>query len=349
MTREFAYPWVLWLLALLPALAAYQLAPSLRRRRQGTFLFSQFSIAQEQGQTWRARLIYLPEAMKLAAMALIIIALARPQAITAEEVEVEGIDIYLALDMSGSMQAIDQTRQELNRALRLGKKPLNRFDAAVSTLKDFVKSRSYDRIGMVVFGTDAYLQFPLTLDYNTILSMLDRLKLGDIDYNGTAIGNALGRALAGLIESEAKTKIIILITDGDRRGGNISPKRAAEMAKKAGVKVFPILVGREGEAQVAVGQNLSTGQYQYKSAHYTTDPALLKEIAQMTDGEYFRAQDSKELKEDLHVILDRFERSRLQDATNVDYEELYQRYLAWAVALLAAQFLLSHTVLRRFP
>lgn len=349
MTREFAYPWVLWFLAILPALAFYQYAPKLRARRQGTFLFSQFTLAQMHGQTWRVKLARLPDALKLLAIALLIIAAARPQAVTAEDVEVEGIDIYLALDMSGSMQAIDMSPQEINRLSRLSKQPDNRFDSAIGTLKDFVKSRQYDRIGMVVFGEDAYLQFPLTLDYNTILNMLDRLRLGDVDPNGTAIGNALGRALVGLLESDTKTKLIILITDGDRRGGNISPKRAAEMAKKANVKIFPILVGKEGTTLVPLGQSLRNGKVNYQQRQFPINPELLKEIATLTGGEYYRAADAKELREDLHVILDKFERSRIKDASNVEYEELYQRYLWWAVALLVAQFVLSHTLLRRFP
>ena len=348
MTREFAYPWALWALLLVPLLAALMFAPRARRARQGSFLFSRVDLASAYGRTWRTTLAPLPEVMKLLALGLIIVALARPQAITAEEVEVEGIDIYLALDMSGSMQAIDMSRAEVQRLLRQGKTPINRFDSAVATLKEFIQGRRYDRIGMVVFAQDAFLQFPLTLDYNTILNMLDRLRLGDIDPNGTAIGNALGRAVAGLVESDAKTKIVILITDGDRRGGNISPKRAAEMAKKADIKVFPILVGQEGAALVPAGQSFG-GRATYQDRQFPIDPELLKEIAQITGGESYRATDAKELKEDLHEILDKFERTRHKDTANVEHEELYGRYLGWAIALLMAQFVLSHTLLRRFP
>lgn len=346
---QFAYPLVLLGLILIPALAVWRFLPSIRDRRVGTFLFSQFKILADQPRTWRTILAPLPDVMMLTALALAIVALARPQAIMAEEVEVEGIDIYLALDMSGSMRAIDVPPDELEALARRGKEAPNRFESAVETLKEFTLSRKFDRIGMVVFAREAYLQFPLTLDYNTILSMLDRLRLGDIDEGGTAIGNALGRAIAGLKESEADTKIVILITDGDRRGGNISPRQAAGIAADVGIKIFPILVGRDGATLVPVGRNPLSGRISYQRREFPVNPALLKEIAQTTDGEYFRAADRDGLREKLHEILDRFDRTRIKDATNVEYQELYHGWLRWALALIAAQFLLRYTLFRKFP
>ncbi|CAN0491842.1 unnamed protein product, partial [Laminaria digitata] len=259
----FAYPWVLAGLGLLPLLAIWRFWPSIRRRHVGTFLFSQFSLLARNARTWRTVLLPLPDVLLLVALGLGIVALARPQAIMAEEVDVEGIDIYLALDMSGSMRAIDEDIRTLRQLASKGRAPQNRFEYATNTLKDFVKSRAYDRIGMVVFAQDAYLQFPLTLDYNTILGMLDRLQLGDIDESGTAIGNALGRAIAGLKDSDAKTRIVILITDGDRRGGNISPRQAAKIAADTGIKIFPILVGRDGASLVPASRNPFTGRGPY--------------------------------------------------------------------------------------
>lgn len=350
MIDTFAYPAVLLLLLLVPLMAYYRFAPSIRRKTRGTFLFPKLDILEQQGKTWRVRLMPVPDLLCMVAFALMVVALARPQSMKAQEVDVEGIDIYLALDMSGSMQAIDMDRNEVSQLLRVGKQPVNRFDAAVDTLKQFIKSRKHDRLGMVVFAKDAYLQFPLTLDYNTILSMLSRLRLGDINQNGTAIGNALGRAVAGLMDSEAKTKIVILITDGDRRGGNISPQRAAETAKKLGIKIFPILVGKDGPTLVPVGgRGFFGNRTQYQNRQFPINPKLLQDIAKTTDGEYYRATDAKELKEDLHLILDKFERSRLQDATNVDYQELYQTYAMWGVLLLMLQFVLRFGLLRRFP
>jgi Ca-activated chloride channel family protein len=285
----------------------------------------------------------------LIAITLSIIAAARPQAVEPEEVVVEGIDIYLALDMSGSMRAIDLERNEIRQLARLGKRPLNRFEYAVATLRDFIRGRKWDRIGMVIFAKDAFLQFPLTLDRVTILDMLGRLRLGDIDEGGTAIGNAIGRGVAGLKDSDAATKILILITDGDRRGGNISPKQATRIAKELGVHIYPILVGKKGTTLVPAGRQIFSGRVSYQERRFPVNPDLLKEIAKDTGGSYYRATDQKGLEEDLHRILDRYERTRMRDATNVDPRELYRPLAAWAIALLAVGFVLRFTVLRKFP
>ncbi len=345
----FAYPYVLLGLLLLPVLAVWRFWPSIKRRRTGTFLFSQFKILADQPRTWRNWLVPVPDILLLISMGLVVVALARPQKIMAEEVEVEGIDIYLALDMSGSMRAIDMSEQKINQLIARGERPLNRFEYAIKTLDDFVQSRQFDRIGMVVFAKDAYLQFPLTLDYNTIRAMLERLNLGDIDEGGTAIGNALGRAIAGLKDSEADSKIVILITDGDRRGGNISPRQAAKIAADTNIKVFPILVGKEGATLVPAGRSLLTGRPSYQRRQFPINPELLKEIADTTDGEYFRVSDAEGLRDKLHQILDRFERTRLNDSTNVEYSERYHIWLGWALALCVLQFLARHTLLRKFP
>jgi Ca-activated chloride channel family protein len=346
---HFAHPLALLALLLLPVLFALRGVPALRRKKEGSFLFSRAGVLAAQGRTWRTFLMPLPDLLLVVAVGLTIIGLARPQTIIAEEVEVEGIDIYLVLDMSGSMHAIDLDRPEIRRRERAGQKISNRFEDAVATLKDFVAGRQYDRIGMVVFAKEAYLQFPLTLDYSTILNMLDQLRLGDIDKGGTAIGNALGRALAGMKDSETKTRIVIFITDGDRRGGNISPKQAAEMAKKLGIKVFPILVGRDEKTLVPVGRDFISGDVSYQEMEFPINEPLLKEMAQITGGSYFRAADAQALREGLHKILDEFERTRLRDATNVEHRELYYPFIRWALLLLALQLLLRATILRKFP
>ena len=331
------------------AAALWRLWPKWRQRATGAFLFSRFDLLAQQKKTLKSRLHLLPDVLLLLAMGLLIVALARPQSMSAQEVEVEGVDIYLALDMSGSMRAIDLDRGELQGYMRRGEEPPDRFDEAVLRLKQFIESRTYDRIGMVVFAKDAYLQFPLTLDYNTILGMLERLNLGDIDQEGTAIGNALGRALGGLKDSEAKTKIIILITDGDRRGGNISPKKAAESAKALGVKIFPILTGKAGATLIPTGRHPLSGRVAYQEREFPVNPDLLKEIATISGGEYFRATDARGLEQGLHEILDRFERTRVKDSTRVEYQEHFAPWVVWALALLALQFLLRHTLLRKFP
>lgn len=349
MSFHFEYPLFLALLLVIPVLIAIQFVPKSVQSRRVTFRFTGVSQLAQQRRGWKRWLDSLPEILMLVAATLCILALARPQLVEPEEVEVEGIDIFLALDMSGSMRAIDLEQAEVQKLDRLGKRPENRFESAVSTLKEFVLSRDHDRIGMVVFARDAFLQFPLTLDRRTVVNMLDSLKLGDIDEGGTAIGNALGRGVAGLKESDARTRILILITDGDRRGGNISPKQATQMAKTLGIRVYTILVGRKGPTLVPAGRDPFTNTIVYRETEFPVDPELLEEVAKDTGGKYFHAADPANLKKDLHAILDEFERSRIRDSTNVDPRELYRPFVLWALACLLVGFGLRHTFLRRFP
>lgn len=349
MSWEFAHPEVLLGLVVLPFIALWRWMPSLRKRRVATFVFPGVSTLAQGKRGMRRYLDPLPDLLVLIAVGLVIAALARPQSVEPEEVVVEGIDIYLALDMSGSMRAIDLELSELRNLERLGRQPLNRFEYAVATLRDFVRSRDWDRIGMVVFAKNAFLQFPLTLDRITILDMLDRLRLGDVDVGGTAIGNAIGRAVAGLKDSTSKTKIIILITDGDRRGGNISPKQATELAKELGIHIYPILVGKTGTTLVPAGREIFSNKLSYREQEFPVNPELLQEIATETGGEYYRATDQERLEQDLHRILDKYERTRMRDASQVDPDEMFRPFVAWAIALMLLQFLLRFTVLRRFP
>lgn len=350
MIFEFAYWGVLiGVGVLVPAILFFLYAKRWRDRRESTFIFSAASLIADHHPGWKARLDPFLKLLPIAALILLGIALARPQTQRPDEVDVEGIDIYLALDMSGSMTAIDLDKSELRELLRVGKQPENRFESAVDTLRGFIKTRRWDRIGMVVFAKDSFLQFPLTLDRSTILNMLGRLKLGDIDEGGTAIGNALGRSVSGLKDSDAKTKIVILITDGDRRGGNISPNQATEMAKQFGIKIYPILVGRDGNALVPRGRDMFSNQITYGETRFPVNPKLLKEIAQNTGGTYYRATDKKGLQEDLHEILDEFEKSRIRDATNVDPNEGFRPFVILALLLVAIATILQNTLFRKFP
>lgn len=349
MNWQFEYPWALLLLLIVPGLVAWHFMPKLRRRHVAAVTFSGASLFKGRRLGAKRFLEPLPDALLLVALTLVIFALARPQSVEADEIDVEGIDIYLALDMSGSMRAIDMDLSEVQALERRGQRPLNRFEEAISTLKDFVNSRDHDRMGMVVFARDAFLQFPLTLDRRTILSMLDRLRLGDVDEGGTAIGNAIGRGVMGLKDSDARSKILILITDGDRRGGNISPKQATDMAAKLGIKIFPILVGKDGVTLYPAGRDMFTNATHYQQTEFPVNPQLLQEIADGSQGKFYRATDGKGLREDLHAILDEFERTRIRDTTSVDPEELFRPLALWAMALIALQAVLRHTLLRRFP
>ena len=349
MNWEFANPAMLFGLVALPLIAIWLWLPARRRHRVATFTFSGVATLAKGNRGWRRWLDPLPDALVLVAIGLVICALARPQSVEPEEVVVEGIDIYLALDMSGSMAAIDLEMSQLRSLDRLGKKPLNRFGYAVATLREFVKSRDWDRIGMVIFAKNAFLQFPLTLDRVTILDMLDRLRIDDIDKGGTAIGNAIGRAVAGLKDSDAETKIIILITDGDRRGGNISPQAATELAAQLGIHIYPILVGKQGTTLVPAGREIFSARVTYREQEFPVNPDLLKQIAKDTGGQYYRATDQERLEHDLHDILDKYERTRMRDASQVDPEEMFRPLVAIAIALLLLQFVLRFTLLRRFP
>lgn len=346
---QFAYPGVLLLLGVVPLIAIWMLWPSLRRKRAPTFLFSGTHRLARRHRGLRVYLRPFFDVLFLVAVALLIIAMARPQFVDYDEVRAEGIDIFVAFDMSGSMRAIDRDESEVRSMQRRGETPLNRFDEAKETLLDFIDSRSNDRIGIVLFARDAFLQFPLTLDHGLLRDQINQLELGDIEEQGTAIGNALGRSLAGLEKSDAESRIVILITDGDRRGGNVSPMQAAEMARQMGVTVYPILVGRDGEALVEAGRNPLTGRTSYRSVEFPIDPDLLQRMADHTGGEYFRALDARAMRDDLHDILDGYDQTELEDQTRAQHDEQYASFALIALLLFAVHFLARHTVCRSFP
>lgn len=346
---EFAHPLVLVLLAALLPLAIWLLKPGLRKKRTPIFVFPG---AHRLAARHRGLRVYLPpllDVLFLAGLALVIIAMARPQVVDHEETAVEGIDIFIAFDMSGSMRAIDRTAEEVRAMEQRGETPQTRFEEAKQTLLDFVASRDHDRIGVVLFAVDAFLQVPLTLDHELIREQIAPLELGDIEEGGTAIGNAVGRALAGLEHSDTDTRIVILITDGDRRGGNISPMKAADMARQMGVKIYPILVGAEGEALIATGQNPFTRQTTYRPVEFPIDPVLLQNMADRTEGRYFRALDARSMREDLHEILDEYDRSHLEERGRTRHYERYGPFVLIAFLLFGVHFLVRHVACRQFP
>ncbi len=299
---------------------------------------------------WRARLAHLPLVVRTAAVALLLIALTRPQIAEEETAEVEGIDIVVAFDMSGSMAQVDTADEELVALQNAGKEPKNRFTSAVEVLRDFIKSRRYDRVSLVIFGKEAFLQFPLTLDYGVMLHILDRMKIGDIDGQGTAIGNALAMSIARLRESEAKTKLVILITDGEDNGSKVSPAEMAEEAGRRGIKVFPILVGTESQTwQPTEMMDLFTGHRTYQKVDNQVNPALLEDIAAAADGRFYRSSDKAQLRKDFYDILDEFEKSRLVDYAAAERTETFHLFLLPGLLLLLLEVFLTQTVLRRFP
>ena len=299
---------------------------------------------------WRARGLWIPTALRVCAIMLLFAALSRPQLTEEESAEVEGIDIVVAMDVSGSMSSIDISEEALIEQQNKGLTPDNRFQVAVKVIKDFIQSRQYDRVSLVVFGKESFLQFPLTLDYGVMLKILDQMELGDVNGEGTAIGNALAMSLARLQESEAKSRLIILLTDGEDRGSNVAPRQVAELSKEKGIPVFPILVGSEAQSwQPSNMVDIYTGQRSYQAVENQVNPQLLKEIAKMTDGQYYRATDSESLSHDFRDILDSFEKSRLVDYAVAERTELFP-YLIWAaLCTLLLEVIFSTVILRRYP
>jgi len=302
-------------------------APRLRVSRG-----QQLSSFQRQG--WRHMMQDALTGLRVVAVILLGIALMGPQSIHARNTaEVEGIDIVLTLDLSGSMQAADI-------------KP-NRFSATKYVVDDFISRRSNDRIGAVVFGREAYTLLPLTTDHQALRTMIDELKLGIIDGQGTAIGNAIGVALNRLRESKAKSKVIILATDGDSNSGNVSPTQAAEFAHTLGVKVYTILMGRASEALVQHGLDLF-GRPLFDRGSFPINPELLKKVASKTGGQAFQVTDREGLERSFHTILDQLEKSQIEDAGRI-YGELFVVFVAIALLFLVLEIGLGFLVLRRWP
>jgi Ca-activated chloride channel family protein len=318
---RFAHPAVL---AAIPPAVALVLWFGLARApaRRGLYVYSRAGELAAQRPGLVARLRDLPTVLRLAAVVLVGIALARPQSTRgSDDLELEGIDIVIALDLSGSMQETDLVP--------------NRLEAAKAVIRDFVHRRPSDRLGLVVFGREAYTHIPLTLDHGTFLRMLEELRIGMIDGAGTAIGNGLGVALNRLRKSDAKSQIIILLTDGDSNAGNISPEQAARFAQTLKVKVHTILAGANDPDATQAGRN-------------AVNPKLLEEIASMTGGLPFLAADTAALRSRFQAILEDLQKSRIRDRGTA-YAELYRKFLWVAIALLALELLMRLTRWQRIP
>jgi Ca-activated chloride channel family protein len=331
----FHNPRVLWLLLLIPLVIVAQVW---ERRRPGAVLrFSAAHVFARGLRGFRPALLPLLPGLQALALALAIVALARPQIPDARvrDLSVEGIDIVIALDLSTSMEAGDF-------------QPHNRVYVAKEVLTEFLNSRVNDRIGLVVFAGVAYTQAPLTLDYGVLKELVKQLRTRVLE-DGTAIGDALAISLNRLRESDAKTRVVILITDGDNNAGRISPLDAAAMAQALKIPVFTILVGKGGKVPFPAGTDLF-GNTTWREMDIPVNPALLQEISKMTGGEYYRATDREGLRAGLRKVLDTFERSKLMEGGVAErYREEFQGFLLWAFILASAELLLRLTLFRVFP
>ena len=328
---RFERPWAALLLLAVPM--AWLGRGWLQRLSKPRLQFSRATALRLSRGSWRARLADLPNALRSVALALLVVALTGPQSIHASDTaEVSGIEIILTLDMSRSMEAADI-------------RP-TRFRATKAVVRDFVDRRPNDRIGAVVFGRDAYTLLPLTTDREALRTALRGLELNQIDGRGTAIGNAVGVSLNRLKRSRAKSKVMILLTDGESNAGNVSPSQAAALASAMRVKIYPILMGVSDTAPVQRGTGLF-GRAVFGSATYPVNPELLEEMADKTGGEFFLVSDREALEQSFHEILDQLEKTDIEDAGRM-YTELFPAFVGPALIFLAVELLVL-LWLRRWP
>jgi Ca-activated chloride channel family protein len=280
------------------------------------------------------RLRHVPVALRVAGLALLVVAFARPQtARHEEEVLTEGIDIALAVDVSGSMRTEDF-------------KPRNRLAVAKDVVGQFVRGRRNDLIGLVVFAANAYTRCPLTLDYPVLLDLLAQIDFATREEDGTAIGMGLATAAARLKDARGKSKVVILLTDGRNNRGQIDPLSGARLAQALGIKVYTIGVGKEGEAPYPIDDPILGRRYINVSADI--DEGTLQQIAAATSGRYFRATDSRSLKQIFDTI-DQMEKTEIRVRGYTRHTEKFAAFLYPGAALIGLELLLGLTLLRRIP
>lgn len=304
-----------------------------RRVKSATIKYSDIRIVKRAARTNRQKLRFILIFLRLSAIALFIVAFARPRSGTEyQEVTSEGIDIMLALDVSSSMQAEDF-------------KPNNRLYVAKEEIKNFIKKRVNDRIGLVVFARYSFTQCPLTTDYGVLLNFVDQVDFGIVD-DGTAIGMALANSINRLRESESTSRIIVLLTDGDNNAGEIDPITAANLAAAFDIKIYTIGAGKSGNAMYPYQDPIFGKRYVYQPTKI--DEVTLKEIAKRTDGKYFRAQSGEEL-EEIYDIIDGLEKTEIEVASHIQYVELFHYFTYAGLLLLLLEMILAHTYFRKLP
>ena len=327
---EFANPEFLLLLLLLPVIAWWYRG----RYRTHYAPITMSNIAMFKGQSsWRGKARALLPILRGLTFIFLVIALARPQRLLSEEnVEADGIDIMLAIDLSSSMLAQDFEPDRLSVAKRVA--------------ADFVQKREFDRVGLVVFSGEAFTQCPLTTDHKVIQDFLDNLQSGLLQ-DGTAIGMGLATAVNRLKDSPAKSKTIILMTDGVNNSGYFKPEDAMALAQTLGIKVYTIGVGSTGEAMSPVGRR-ADGKYVFGLVPVEIDEALLQNIASTTGGKYYRATNNKEL-EQIYAEIDRLEKSRIDVTSIKRRSETFANWVLMALCLVALELLLRYTIFRTIP
>lgn len=327
---RFENPRVLWWLVVLVPMVAYYLYRTLQGR--AAIRVSTTGGVERLRHTYRYWLRHAPFVMRCGAVALLIVAMARPQsAEDHRQVDAEGIDIVMALDISGSMLARDFTPDRLTAAKEIGAK--------------FILDRPTDRIGLVVFAGEAFTQSPITTDHVSLVNLLHQIESGMIA-DGTAVGNGLATAVNRLKESDSPSRVVILLTDGVNNSGQIDPITAAQIAQDYGIRVYTIGVGSEG---VAPTPSLNAwGGISFVQAKVEIDEEMLRRIAEQTGGRYFRATDNTKLAE-IYAEINRLEKTKVEIENFVKYSEVYHPWLLLALALLLLEILSRYIFLRQIP
>ncbi|MCL7762143.1 VWA domain-containing protein [Polaribacter sp. Z014] len=327
---EFHSPEFLWLLILIPLVAVWHFFI----RKKDTAVLTMPSIKGFNTDSLLSKLKPVLYLLRLLALAAIIVALARPRNVSVSKKTKtnKGIDIVMAIDVSASMLARDL-------------KP-NRLEALKKVAIDFVDRRPNDRIGIVVYAGESFTQTPITSDKGIVKRTISELKWGQLE-GGTAIGMGLGSAVNRLKESTAKSKVIILLTDGVNNSGNIDPRTATELAKELGIKTYTIGIGTNGMADFPWSRDPRTGQLNFKKQQVEIDEDLLKEIATETQGKYFRATDNESLKE-IYDEIDKLEKTKIEEFKYYNYQEKYRIFVFFGLGFLLLEFLLRNTIFKSF-
>ncbi len=327
---EFHNNEFLWLLILIPIMAIWYFL--IRKKDAATLTIP--SVKGFKPSSFLSKLKIILSVLRLLALAAIIIALARPRnvSVSKKTKSNKGIDIVMAIDVSASMLARDL-------------KP-NRLEALKKVAIDFIDRRPNDRIGIVVYAGESFTQTPITSDKGIIKRTISELKWGQLE-GGTAIGMGLGSAVNRLKESTAKSKVIILLTDGVNNSGNIDPRTATELAKELGIKTYTIGIGTNGMADFPWSKDPRTGKLQFRKQQVEIDEGLLKEIASETEGKYFRATNNSSLKE-IYDEIDTLEKTKIEEFKYYNYQEKYRFFVFLGIGFLLLEFILKNTLFKSF-
>lgn len=324
-----ANPRALWLLAAVPLLVAYYLWR--RRRMSEQMPLSTLAFVGNLERGWRVHTMWLPEALRMLVVIACVLALTKPQSSNSRsEVQTEGIDIVMAVDVSSSMLAKDFKPDRLEACKKVG--------------MQFVRERPQDRVGLVIYSAEAYTQCPLTTDHDVLLNLFGKIELGNMD-DGTAIGDGLGTAINRLRRSEAKSKVIILLTDGVNNTGSLDPLSAAEIAKDLGIRIYTIGCGTMGTAPYPMKTPFGI---QYVNVPVEIDEQLLQEVAKIGDGKYFRATDNRKL-EQIYKEIDKMEKSRIDVVTYRRSQAHFQPFVLAGLILLLLEMLSRLIIYRKLP